>query len=714
MTSAERRLQSLVQRGRVALALGILAAVGIAQQLGVAEEVLGRGLAVGLLLAAAAVLDELIERRGRRIVGAAAGLTLEFAALGLAVALFDRFTPLAPAALLWPIIDGATFLGPVPVLYIAALATASVLEIRLLTGPGTLDLVTAGAWGALYFAVAALAGAATSALRRSQRRAEQVYASIASLSAAASYPELAQMLFAYAERLLDLPSDAPAALLFDERGIGVHGALSVRGLDPEERARFRVAGADAARLVSLAGEGAWLAPAAAFPAGASQIPEPLAGGSLFVLPLRDARRLVGFLVARRERPRRLDPGSRAALGRLSEQAGGSAVRIRGRHAVEAQHHVIAAALGGRDLGAAEREIASWLVRNAREIAKADRCAVIEDRPDGACLVLDAHGFVGESLEHDVLPLVREARRSGVAVIVPDGASEKRVALPAALRTGASALLPVPGEGAYLLVHRAERYGLHAGDLQLLVLLTDHAVQLFSGARSGSYLRAREDLTSGAPASTEPRLATLASHTGSGPDSEFRARLIEAFRLALEGNQPQLTGSGDRVAAITGALAEALAVDRSTRDDLYIASLLRDVGELGIDRRLLDVPRRLTPAEREVVERHPLLGEAILATIQLGGAAAIVRSHHERWDGTGYPGELGGEEIPIAARILAVADALVAMSSERPHRSALSAGEAVAVLLEARGRAYDPAVVDALTRLSEAGTVVLASPTAAPI
>ncbi|MGH2500343.1 MAG: HD-GYP domain-containing protein, partial [Candidatus Limnocylindria bacterium] len=225
---------------------------------------------------------------------------------------------------------------------------------------------------------------------------------------------------------------------------------------------------------------------------------------------------------------------------------------------------------------------------------------------------------------------------------------------------------------------------------------------------------REDLASGAPASPEPRLATLAAHTGSGPDSEFRARMIEAFRLALEGNQPQLTGSGDRVAALTGALGEALALDRSTRDDLYIASLLRDVGELGIDRRLLDVPRRLTATERDVVEGHPLLGEAILATIQLGGAAAIVRAHHERWDGTGYPAGLAGEEIPMSARILAVADALVAMTSERPYRSALSPSEALGTLLEGRGRAYDPAVVDALATLSEAGMVVLAYPTAAPV
>src|SRR5258708_13365162 len=96
------------------------------------------------------------------------------------------------------------------------------------------------------------------------------------------------------------------------------------------------------------------------------------------------------------------------------------------------------------------------------------------------------------------------------------------------------------------------------------------------------------------------------------EAESRARIIDAFRLAIEGNQPTLAGSGERVAAVAGALAEALAVDDDGRDAIYVAALLRDVGELGIDRLVLDTPGALSEDQREIVHRHPLLAQTILA------------------------------------------------------------------------------------------------------
>ncbi|GAC1486310.1 MAG: HD-GYP domain-containing protein [Candidatus Limnocylindrales bacterium] len=189
--------------------------------------------------------------------------------------------------------------------------------------------------------------------------------------------------------------------------------------------------------------------------------------------------------------------------------------------------------------------------------------------------------------------------------------------------------------------------------------------------------------------------------------EDRARIVDAFRLAIEGNQPQLAGSGERVAALAGALAAGLGLPNEDADAIYVASLLRDVGELGIDRRILDTPGHLTPEQREIVERHPLLGETILATLAfLSPVAAIVRAHHERWDGTGYPGGLRAEDIPIGARVVAVADAYTAMTSRRPYRAALRASEAMGAVVQARGRAFDPAVVDALIALGGAGTLPL--------
>jgi HD-GYP domain-containing protein (c-di-GMP phosphodiesterase class II) len=155
-----------------------------------------------------------------------------------------------------------------------------------------------------------------------------------------------------------------------------------------------------------------------------------------------------------------------------------------------------------------------------------------------------------------------------------------------------------------------------------------------------------------------------------------------------------------VAGIAIAIASTFGVEPALRDDIYVAALLRDVGELGIDRRVLEIPGELTEDQREVVRRHPALGETILAALAfLGDASRIVRAHHERWDGTGYPDRLAAAEIPQGARILSVADAFVAMTSERPYRAALRPAEALGLLIAERGGAFDPAVVDAFAELN---------------
>jgi HD-GYP domain-containing protein (c-di-GMP phosphodiesterase class II) len=128
-----------------------------------------------------------------------------------------------------------------------------------------------------------------------------------------------------------------------------------------------------------------------------------------------------------------------------------------------------------------------------------------------------------------------------------------------------------------------------------------------------------------------------------------------------------------------------------------------VGELGIDRKVLETPGELSEDQRQIVRSHPVLGETILLALAfLGEAARIVRAHHERWDGTGYPDELAGEQIPLGARILTVADAFVAMTSERPYRAPLRPAEAMGLLIAARGRAFDPNVIDAFVASNASG------------
>jgi ribonuclease P protein subunit RPR2 len=125
-------------------------------------------------------------------------------------------------------------------------------------------------------------------------------------------------------------------------------------------------------------------------------------------------------------------------------------------------------------------------------------------------------------------------------------------------------------------------------------------------------------------------------------------------------------------------------------------LLHDVGKIGIPDGILQKPGPLSPPERRRMQTHTVLGEAMLSGVAFlqGEGLKIVRSHHERWDGRGYPDQLAGEEIPLGARIFAVADALDAMTSHRPYRRAMSWHAARTEILDQRRRQFDPDVVDA--------------------
>src|SRR5204863_7035558 len=221
------------------------------------------------------------------------------------------------------------------------------------------DVVSGLAWGGLYFGVAALAGALGTPYRRFQRRTESAYASIATITAATSYAELARILFAYAERALNLPQGTPAALLFDEGGIGTLSAIEANAIDPEQRARFRLSGETIETLRGLGGmDGAFIA-GTAIPAAASA-PIALRSGRPFVLPLHDARRLVGFAVFASPRRRRLTVERRAELARVADQVGTTAVRIRGGQAIEAQRLALAGLLEAHSADRSELQVATWL------------------------------------------------------------------------------------------------------------------------------------------------------------------------------------------------------------------------------------------------------------------------------------------------------------------------------------------------------------------
>jgi response regulator RpfG family c-di-GMP phosphodiesterase len=173
--------------------------------------------------------------------------------------------------------------------------------------------------------------------------------------------------------------------------------------------------------------------------------------------------------------------------------------------------------------------------------------------------------------------------------------------------------------------------------------------------------------------------------------------ISALASALESKDTGTRAHSQRVQSYATALAETVGEGAVVRDQSTpYGFLLHDVGKIGIPDGILQKPGPLNAAERRRMETHTVLGEAMLSGVAFlkGEGLKIVRSHHERWDGRGYPDGLARDEIPLGARIFAVADALDAMTSHRPYRRAMSWSAARAEILEQRKRQFDPGVVDA--------------------
>ncbi|MGH9308563.1 MAG: HD domain-containing phosphohydrolase [Vicinamibacterales bacterium] len=181
--------------------------------------------------------------------------------------------------------------------------------------------------------------------------------------------------------------------------------------------------------------------------------------------------------------------------------------------------------------------------------------------------------------------------------------------------------------------------------------------------------------------------------------------IRAIAATIDAKDGYTHRHSERVAALARRVAGELGLSADEQQTVQLAALLHDVGKIAVPDSILNKPGRLTAAEFEEMKKHPAHGARILANIQSPSVTAVlpgVRSHHERWDGSGYPEGLRGGDIPLLGRLLGIADFFDAVTSTRAYRSAMTNEEAIALIKAASGSHFDPAIVDTVVRLHDRG------------
>ena len=170
--------------------------------------------------------------------------------------------------------------------------------------------------------------------------------------------------------------------------------------------------------------------------------------------------------------------------------------------------------------------------------------------------------------------------------------------------------------------------------------------------------------------------------------------IRALAQAVEAKDPYTRRHSDQVAHYAVHLATAASLPAETIESIRVAALLHDVGKIGIPDHILTKPGKLTDHEFTYIKRHPVLGWQILENITLFSSEAdLVRHHHENWDGSGYPDNLAGQDIPLGSRVINVADSMDAMLMKRTYKEAYSVAKMLAELERGKGRQFEPALAD---------------------
>jgi putative nucleotidyltransferase with HDIG domain len=179
------------------------------------------------------------------------------------------------------------------------------------------------------------------------------------------------------------------------------------------------------------------------------------------------------------------------------------------------------------------------------------------------------------------------------------------------------------------------------------------------------------------------------------------RIVQSLVRILEAKDPYIKGHSEKVAEYAQKIASALGFDQDRVEFVREAAVLHDIGKLGIQESILNKKEKLTEAEWEIIRTHPIIGEDILRPVMFNKEMlAVIRGHHERYDGTGYPDKSSGAHINLCAQILSVADAYEAMTSPRAYRAAFPKEEAIAELTRNRGSQFNPQIVDVFMSILE--------------
>jgi HD-GYP domain-containing protein (c-di-GMP phosphodiesterase class II) len=208
---------------------------------------------------------------------------------------------------------------------------------------------------------------------------------------------------------------------------------------------------------------------------------------------------------------------------------------------------------------------------------------------------------------------------------------------------------------------------------------------------------------------------LSSHRELVTRRDVEAKLMTEVNMALanaiEAKDSYTRGHSERLAKLAGACAERMNLSRDEVGAVRLGAILHDVGKIGIPDRILRQSMSLTEDEMAWMRRHPQIGADIIGPVEgLHHVSPLIRHHHEKWDGTGYPNGLQGNAIPMGSRIIAVADAFEAMVADRIYRPSLGLEKALEELRAGRGSHFDPQVVDTFLEMIANDTVHLPLPT----